>query len=559
MLLVGEAWGADEAAAQRPFVGASGHELNKMLAEAGIPRESVLCTNLVHAHPPSNDFTHFLIPSKERPLDFLGIHPSPALRAGIESLYTLIEAVRPRLIIAAGNWPLLALSDVPKISTSSGFRVPSGITSWRGSQLYSREIGGRRFPLLPIIHPAAVLREWAFRSTTVHDLRARGRLFLDGKGSWDPPAHHFISKPTKADLEAFFASTRELLRKEGDGLYLSVDLETYKRKWISVVGLADADVALCIPFFFADGEQLVNYWSLEDEQWIWEQLKYILHHPQTRIIGQNFIYDTEWFHRYYNISAHVQFDTMVAHHLLFPGTPKSLDVLASLYCNHYIYWKDESGDWDRFPEDANRYWLYNCKDTRATYECAHVLKHVLKHQGMEELYSFQLAQWNLSRQMTLRGSAFDSSLQQAMRSELSVAVSKLESWLLEAVPEFARYTSTKKPWFDSPKGTMGLLYGKLGFDPILHKKTKKPSSDANALEELRQTKSAAWLKPLFDRLDAHRSAKVFISHFLDARPRPDGRMPFSFNVAHPETFRWSSNANGFGEGLNGQNLPKGDD
>jgi len=35
-------------------------------------------------------------------------------------------------------------------------------------------------------------------------------------------------------------------------------------------------------------------------------------------------------------------------------------------------------------------------------------------------------------------------------------------------------------------------------------------------------------------------------------------MRSSFNTAHPETFRWSSNKNGFGEGLNGQNLSKGE-
>jgi len=34
--IIGEAWGKDEAAAKRPFVGASGRELNRMLEEAGL-------------------------------------------------------------------------------------------------------------------------------------------------------------------------------------------------------------------------------------------------------------------------------------------------------------------------------------------------------------------------------------------------------------------------------------------------------------------------------------------------------------------------------------------
>ena len=36
IVIVGEAWGKDEAVAKRPFVGASGRELNRMLEEAGL-------------------------------------------------------------------------------------------------------------------------------------------------------------------------------------------------------------------------------------------------------------------------------------------------------------------------------------------------------------------------------------------------------------------------------------------------------------------------------------------------------------------------------------------
>jgi hypothetical protein len=46
---------------------------------------------------------------------------------------------------------------------------------------------------------------------------------------------------------------------------------------------------------------------------------------------------------------------------------------------------------------------------------------------------------------------------------------------------------------------------------------------------------------------------------LEAKLSPDGRLRCSFNIAHPETHRWSSNSNGFGEGTNLQNIPKGDE
>ena len=38
LVLVGEAWGEQEALVQRPFIGYSGQELTRMLDEAGIAR-----------------------------------------------------------------------------------------------------------------------------------------------------------------------------------------------------------------------------------------------------------------------------------------------------------------------------------------------------------------------------------------------------------------------------------------------------------------------------------------------------------------------------------------
>ena len=129
-------------------------------------------------------------------------------------------------------------------------------------------------------------------------------------------------------------------------------------------------------------------------------------------------------------------------------------------------------------------------------------------------------------------------------------------WLLEAVPDFCRYTSTGKPWYDSPKATAHLLYQVIGLSPIIHKKTKKPTTDDSALAELQDKEP--FLTPLLERLRHLRSLGVFIKTFLLAKVSDDGRMRPSFNIAHPETFRWSSNKNAFGEGLNGQNIPKGD-
>jgi len=53
--IVGEAPGADEDQAGVPFVGSSGRELDRMLAEAGIPLGLCCFTNPYKVRPPDND------------------------------------------------------------------------------------------------------------------------------------------------------------------------------------------------------------------------------------------------------------------------------------------------------------------------------------------------------------------------------------------------------------------------------------------------------------------------------------------------------------------------
>jgi uracil-DNA glycosylase len=553
VLLVGEAYGEEEHREGKPFVGTSGWFLNKMLKEAGLNRDAVLCTNVINKRPPANDFNHFLT-SKEQSKgakSVLGIRAGADLHQGVAALSRLVEAVNPSLIIAAGNWPLWALSPHAVVKTVKGYQHPTGIANWRGSQTYARDAraDGSKRPLLPIYHPAAITREYKLRAVTVHDLGARAARFLRGNTKWEAPTVWVQHKPDYVTVMQFLQSFKE---KHG---WLSVDIETYRRRWISCVGLADsARSGLCIPFFsFSPEGRYIPYWTSEQEISIWQVLREVLQDPRTRIIGQNFGYDTQFFYRWYDIHALVSFDTMVAHHLLYPGTPKGLDDLASLYCDHYCFWKKESQDWDTKEFGAEAHWLYNVKDCLYTFEVAMELREILKAESMEDLYAFQLEQWGLARRMTLRGIGYDQRYVAQCRKEIQVDRERTTAWLEEAMPENVRFAPSGIPWYQSPTFMAKLFYETFGFDKKFHKKTKKPTMDDSALLALQE--QHPWLTNLFTHLQHLRSIDVFTSHFLDARPSADGNMHCQFNPAHPETFRWSSSATGFGEGTNLQNLP----
>lgn len=574
VVLVGEAWGSSEAAQRQPFVGASGHELNRMLAEAGLSRDSILCTNVISEQPPGNDFTKFLTPNKEakdaRAASYDGLYPRPELSASISNLWRLLDHVRPSLVLAAGNIPLHILSNHATVSTKNGYKLPAGITSWRGSQTFSRSVASspsltkrwplltNPLPLLPIIHPAAILREWGFRSPTVHDLKARAARYLAGLTTWQAPQTNDCWKPSLLDVERALNLWLAKL-SAGETLQISVDIETYARTYISCIGLCDGDLALCIPFFYFINNATVPYWPLESELEIWRRLRSLLEHPNIRIIGQNFIYDSLFLNRY-GINAMVTFDTMVTHHLLYPGTPAALHYIASLYCDHHLYWKDESDEWAAGALAAEDLWKYNCKDTRKTFECAQVLAQLIKRRGYETQLSWRMREWLLARQMSLRGINDDGALRRQMRQDCFEQATQLEAWLTQVMPKEWRFSSTGTPWFNSPPMLMYILYDRLGLPPILNKKTNRPTSDDAALEELvtraASNKDFAYLKPILQRVQALRSLGVFRSHFLDIKLGPFDRFTLQFNIARPETFRWSSSANPFDEGTNGQNLPK---
>lgn len=573
-VIVGEAWGREEAQAQRPFVGQSGQLLDRMLAEAGLARNETLCTNVIHAHPPANDFTHFLHSNEEvksaRPTSYDGIFPGQQLAASIRGLWRLLDYVRPELVIVAGNVPFHILTPHASVSTSKGYKLPAGIVSWRGSQTISRSANNRGdlhpswllperpLNILPLIHPAAIIREYSYRHVTVHDLRSRAARYLAGHCDWHAPPYNDCWRPSFHDaMLALNVWLAKASAADSPALQLSVDIETYGKTYISCIGLCDGELAICIPMFFFVDNRPRAYWSREQELTIWLRLRALLEHKNVTIIGQNYIYDSLFLQRYAGITTHCSLDTMVAHHLLYPGTPMGLHYLASLYCDHHCYWKDESDEWAAGELAAEDLWRYNCKDTRKTFECAQVLKHLLSlRPGYEAHFSWRMREWRLARKMSLRGVNDDTTLRKRFRLDCFEQASELEALLLSYMPAPWRYAPSGKAWFSSPQHTMYILYDRLGVEPVLHKVTKRPTVDDTALEALIGRKSTAYLLPVFRTLQALRSLNVFHSHFIDVKSSPANRFVTQFNIARPETFRWSSSANPFGEGTNMQNLPK---
>lgn len=319
--VVGEAWGAEEAKARAPFIGASGQELTRMLSEAGIHRADCYLTNVFNLRPENNEIETLCCPKAEA-----GAGASmPSLKNGkyvraeflpeVARLLDEVRKVRPNVIIALGNtatWAILHNTGISKI---------------RGTVTDAPRVGSK---VVPTYHPAAVLRDWSLRAVTVLDLAkaARESAFPEIRR----PERTVYIEPDLADMERYF--NEAILPCK----ILSFDIETSGDQ-ITCIGFAPrADSALVVPF--VDPRRPgSSYWSSEElERLAWNYVRRVLNIPQPKV-GQNILYDIHFLWRQYGIPVkNVTEDSMLLHHALQPESQKGLGFLGSVYSNEQS-WK----------------------------------------------------------------------------------------------------------------------------------------------------------------------------------------------------------------------------
>lgn len=561
IMVVGEAWGENEYQAQKPLVGQSGQEFTRILTESGINRDDLLLTNVVADKPPFNEMWNWFEKSKVGTLH-RNLFPSAKVRDELVRLHQQILHTKPDLIIGLGNYPLWALTGhagralaKDHMGRSTGIYAPTGIMTWRGSQTYTNVMSAHglpEIPYLPVIHPAAILRQWELRSVTVHDLKTRVPLT---NGAWDPPPLSVLAPPTFAEAYAYLVRLRYLLDR--GRVKLSVDIET-ARPLLVCIGLGyELDHAMSLPFIRVNRDlTFSSYWTIDEETTLVDLLRRIFRHPNVMVIGQNFIYDTQYIEHELGVTPRLHFDTMLAQHLLFPGMPKGLDYLSSLYCKHHLYWKDDGKDW-HIKDDLPSQLRYNCVDIVKTLECESELDPLLDVFGVRHLWQEELDKHHLALRMMRRGVNIDLNERARQRAALMDQHAHIQRELLSIMPQDFVDPAAKTFWFNSSSQTKLVLYEMFGLKPIKSRKTGSDSTGKEALAEL--SEKYPRLKRVFDLLGALRSVGVFQSNFLNKSLEPNKRMVCSFNPAGTETFRWSSSENAFGRGTNLQNIPSGNE
>src|SRR5688500_2124963 len=150
LVCVGEAPGATEDETGRPFVGAAGTLLTKILAAVDLTREEVFITNVVKHRPPGNR------------------NPTPnEIEACSPYLVRQLELIKPQVI---GAFETLAAQTLLNTKAPIG-KLRGEVHRYHG------------IPLVVTYHPAALLRNPSWKRPTWEDVKLARRILDSATGA----------------------------------------------------------------------------------------------------------------------------------------------------------------------------------------------------------------------------------------------------------------------------------------------------------------------------------------------------------------------------------------
>lgn len=348
LVLVGEAWGQQEATLQHAFVGSAGQELMRMMYEAGYPvpflpytfnspvrmlhlwkNSGITLLNVFNAHPPDNNVEFFYTRESSstfssRRFDNRIHYLKPEYESHVQLLHETLHKLKPNIIIALGNTALWSLGLPPTVS-----KIRGNVTSSSFGKV------------LACYHPASVLRKWNQRVITILDLHKA--LRESESPIISTLAREIWTRPSIEDLWEWwrlYGSKAELL---------AFDIETILNKQISEISFAsDSTHALHVPFFWKENKQYVNWWpDAATEVEAWRFIKMVLESDVPKICQNGIQYDALWLVKEMNIPVkNIQHCTMQMSHAWALELEKGLRFLGSIFLNER--------EWKNIRTDVNK-------------------------------------------------------------------------------------------------------------------------------------------------------------------------------------------------------------
>jgi len=338
VLAVAESPGPDEVRYGRPLVGRSGHEWNTALLSIGRSRPEVDLANVIACRPPGAASGAWLRMTKE--ID--GVNKGRS-RQGLEPLPHPSTCCRPMLLGLASNYAHI-ITMGKSASTAITGRQQSIIATRGGpvgidENFCITDVDEAKTKVLPILHPAFVLRSPSWRPVLHSDL-AKAFRFFAGELRWTQPVTTWRPGPDALRLwlkqpAPFFAYDVET-----DGIEpLTAGLRT--------IAIATPDLnaegrpakvgeeivtparAVGVSLLSADGYK--RFYDKDNERQIREVLAWFFTDPRFVKVGHNAgSYDRMVIEHHFSVTPAPLVDTLFLARFRSPDLPKGLKTVGSI-------------------------------------------------------------------------------------------------------------------------------------------------------------------------------------------------------------------------------------
>jgi len=503
--IIGEAPGTEELIQGKPFVGTSGRLLDRWLQAAGIMRDQCYIDNVIQRKP-RGKFEDCFYKDKQ---------PTAELLAGRERVKETLRSIESNVIVLLGEEALRAVAG------------KQGITDWRGS-IIPTDLG----KAIPIVHPAAVRRKWNWSPLCILDMK---RVAVESKTPVYTPPFNWDNIVVPVTPEDAIQEIEHAIHAP----YIALDIETRLHSpAITHFGFAPSpDYAVSISFVVANEKTLgLPRYELAEEIAIWDAIAALCANKSRKIV-QNAVFDIPILNRIGIVVENFWMDTMIAHTALFPEIPRGLETLTSIYTDIPYYY-------DLKHQGSVEYCLYNALDCLAAYRVAMRLDRQLRAFGTDKLY-FRVLHPVLGPaiHMQERGIKCDLGWRANETRKLEEKLLVMQRTLNELAGEEINT--------NSPTQMINFLYEKRGIPPILHRKTRRPTTNEDALETLARKHDI----PETRLIVLIRYLRKLLGTYYKGALDDDNRIRCSWNVGGTVTGRWSSTKTWRNTGMDLQNVP----
>jgi uracil-DNA glycosylase family 4 len=522
LAIIGEAPGERERVLKMPLSGSSGKYLWDNLRPYGLNRRQVYISNVIKRQLLSVNQSN----TKEKIGHGEVSHYTSIL------LWELNQLPNLKYIVCLGNYALQAITGL------------SGINSYRGSVMdvqlpNSHGQPTRTVKVIALFNPAHVLREAKNELMFKFDLK-RLSTVMDGTfKEYEVTAH---INPTFDEAMAWID------KMQTEGKPVGLDIETSSGETIAIGLGNDPHEGMCINFRTATA----NRWTVGEEMQLLQRIQSLVDDPSVRLVMQNGMYDCSWLWFHDRVKTRqVWFDTMLAHHTLYPTMPHNLGFLTTQYTTH-PYYKDEGKIWKE-TGDIDAEWRYNVKDVCIMLACQQQMLKELEQQKLDEFFfSHVMALQPHLIDMTVHGVKVDTVLKEKISEQMKIDVGVLRHEYYTMVADCTG-DPDYRPNPASPKQMAELFFKRLrlvGRGVATDKENRRRMHD--------HPRTPDDCKLLLKHIDKLAEEAKFASTYAEMTIDEDSRVRCEYKQTGVQSApgRLSSASTGWGTGTNLQNQPE---